>query len=223
MTIAVVVARLAVAALSLSGIIAQLVFTAGRGTLDPTRFFGYFTIQSNLIAIAALTLGAWWLARGRTQPQWLLTLRAGAATYMATTGVVFALLLRDSTVGADFNLAYADDVMHIWVPLAVIVDWVLVGDRPRYRWDRVWPILAFPTLWALLTLLRGTFIDGFYAYPFLHPEIAGGWGRVAVAVVCIAGFIGIVACAIVWLSRFRIIPVGDETRGAASRSATPAR
>ena len=50
--------RVAFAILGLAAIAYQMIDLAGKGTLDPVNFFSYFTIQSNLIGIAALLWAA---------------------------------------------------------------------------------------------------------------------------------------------------------------------
>ena len=50
--------RVAFAILGLAAIAYQMLDLAGKGTLDPVNFFSYFTIQSNLIGIAALLWAA---------------------------------------------------------------------------------------------------------------------------------------------------------------------
>ena len=50
---ALAVVRLAFAGLAVAAILFQLVDLASRGTLNPVNFFSYFTIQSNLIAVAS--------------------------------------------------------------------------------------------------------------------------------------------------------------------------
>jgi uncharacterized membrane protein YidH (DUF202 family) len=52
------VLRVGFAALSLAAIGVQLLDLADRGVLNPVNYFSYFTIQSNLIAVAALLAAA---------------------------------------------------------------------------------------------------------------------------------------------------------------------
>ena len=205
MRVPVAILRILVVIAVVAAVSAQYAHSASLGPVNPTRFFGYFTIQSNLLAAAALLIAAVVGLSRRRPAEWLVIARACVTTYMATTGVVFALLLRESTAAADFNLHWADDVMHVWVPIYVAADWLLFADRPPVRWNRFWIILIYPVVWAAATLLRGSLIDGFFAYPFLNPATAGGVGAVVIYIVAIAGFIGIVGVLAVWASRVRVI------------------
>jgi hypothetical protein len=203
MRVFVAVLRILAVLAIVAAVAAQFTHSAGLGPINPTRFFGYFTLQRNLLTAVVLVIAITALS-GRRQAEWIVVARASVTTYMATTGVVFALLLRGSTTAADFNLPWADDVLHVWVPLYVIADWVLFGDRPAVAWKRFWIILVYPVVWAVATLLRGSLIDGFYAYPFLDPAASGGVGPVVVYIVAIAGFIGIVGVLVLWVSRVRV-------------------
>jgi hypothetical protein len=50
--------RVGFAALAVVAILVQMLDLAGKGVLNPVNFFSYFTIQSNLIAVAALLVAA---------------------------------------------------------------------------------------------------------------------------------------------------------------------
>jgi hypothetical protein len=198
-----VLAALAVVA----AVTGQYTYSATLGPVNPTRFFGYFTIQSNLFAAAALLITAIAAYSRKRSAPWLTVVRACVTTYMATTGVVYALLLRESTTAADFNLQWADDLMHVWVPLYVVADWVIFADRKPVAWRHFWIILVYPVVWAVATLLRGSFVDGFYAYPFLNPATAGGLLAVVLYIAGIAVGIGAIAVLVVWVSRAKVVPL----------------
>jgi hypothetical protein len=171
--------------------------TADGGAFDPTRFFGYFTIQSNLIGVAAF---AWLVARqGQPRTRGVELLRAGAAVYLTVTFFVVILLLSDVDVSLD--LVWVDVVLHKIFPLIVVADWLL--DPPRIRLSpRDIPYwLVYPIVWAILTVIRGA-LDGWYPYPFLDPA-NGGYGQVAVMIVAITvGFV-VVSLAIMGLGNAR--------------------
>src|SRR6478752_5121007 len=118
------VARLGFAALAIVAILAQLGDLASRGTLNAVNFFSYFTIQSNLIAIAALVLPAVAVlaARGAEARRFDM-LRGGAVVYMTVTGVVYGLLLSGTDV--DTALSWVNVVVHKLMPIVIVVDWLL--------------------------------------------------------------------------------------------------
>ena len=183
------IVRIASVVIVLAAIVTQAVVLANAGALDPTRFFAFFTILSNLIGVAAFV---WLLARGgRPRSRGLELLRGAAAVYLTVTFFVVIFLL--SGVDVQLQLVWVDVVLHKIFPIVVVLDWVLDPPRTRLslRDGLLW--LAFPLIWTGLTLIRGS-IDGWYPYPFLNP-VNGGYGTVAVTVVAVTIGFGLIAAA----------------------------
>ncbi len=182
------VVRAASAVLVVAAILAQAIELANHGAFDPTRFFAYFTIQSNLIGVAAL---AWLvLRRGEPRSRRMELLRGAAAVYLAVTFFVVIVLLTGVDVG--LQLGWVDFVLHKLFPVVVVLDWIVdpptarLGPRDAIMW------LMYPLVWTGLTLIRGA-ADGWYPYPFLDPA-HGGYGQVAVTAVAVTiGFLVISA------------------------------
>ncbi|MGL3149562.1 Pr6Pr family membrane protein [Microbacterium sp. A82] len=82
--------------------------------------------------------------------------------------------------------------LHSFFPVLVVLDWLLIGDRPRLSWRWLWLLLPYPTVWLAVVLVRGV-TDGWVPYGFLLPErgIGSLVGHIAglVAAVTIAGTI----------------------------------
>jgi len=172
-------ARALVAGLALVAILAQLVDLAAHGALRPATFFSYFTIQSALLGSGVLLVGA---ARWRTVRSLAFDLvRGGAVVYLLVTGIVFAVLLAGTDV--DTALPWANVMLHQVLPVAMLLDWLLVPPAQRLtgRHGLLW--LSYPLAWAGYTLSRGALV-GQYPYPFLNPATAGA-GRVAASGVAI--------------------------------------
>ena len=171
--------------------------TTNAGTFDPTRFFAYFTVQSNLVVVALYAL---LVANGdRPRGRALESFRGAAAAYM--TVVFFVVLFLLSNVDVGLRLAWVDVVLHKVVPVVVVLDWLVdpPGVRLGLRDALAWTV--YPLIWTGVTLLRGA-ADGWYPYPFLDPA-NGGYGTVAVMVVAItAGFLA-VASVFIWLGNSR--------------------
>jgi hypothetical protein len=181
--------RIGFGSLALAAIGYQLLELAARGTLNPVNFLSYFTIQSNLIGVAALFAAA---ATGARRPPWVDLLRGGAVVYLTVTLVVFALLLSGTDV--DTAIPWVNAVVHQVFPIVVIADWLI--DPPStaipFRRSLVW--LVYPLGWVGYTLARGA-ITGWYPYPFLDPA-GGGYPAVVASVIVILAF-GVVLCAAV--------------------------
>ena len=174
--------------LVVAAIVVQAIVLANAGAFDPTRFFAFFTILSNLIGVAAFV---WLLARGdRPRPRALELLRGAAVVYLTVTFFVVIVLL--SGIDVQLQLVWVDVVLHKIFPIVIVADWVLDPPTTRLsiRDGLLW--LAFPLAWTGATLVRGA-VDGWYPYPFLDPA-NGGYGQVAITAVAItAGFLVISA------------------------------
>jgi len=182
--------RVGFSLLTVAAIVVQLLDLAGRGTLNPVNYFSYFTIQSNLIGVAAFLVAAARWQRGRSNGVELL--RGGATVYLTVTFVVFALLLSGTDV--DTAIPWVNTVLHGVFPVAVMLDWLVTTPSVviEFRSSLAW--LAYPMGWTAYTLVRGP-IAGWYPYPFLNPA-NGGYGTVGLYVVAILVF-GLVLCAVV--------------------------
>ena len=179
--------RLVFAALTVVAIVYQFVQLADAGTLVPLNFFSYFTIQSNLIAVAVFLVGRRALAvrpesslgpcsrrRGRLHDRHARRVRAAAFRHRRR-----------------HRHTWVNNVVHQLLPIAVIADWLLdpPGRQIPFRDSLVW--LVYPLAWTAYTLIRGPIAD-WYPYPFLDPA-NGGYGTVAGYVIGILIF-GAVLC-----------------------------
>jgi hypothetical protein len=183
--------------LVVAAIVAQAKVLADANRFDATRFFAFFTIQSNLIGVAAF---AWLVARPdgpRTRGVELL--RAGAAVYLTVTFFVVIFLL--SGVDVQLQLVWVDIVLHKIFPIIVVLDWLLDPPRRRLVTRDIATLIVYPLVWTGLTMARGA-ADGWYPYPFLNPA-NGGYGQVLITAVAITiGFV-VISAAIIWLGNWR--------------------
>jgi hypothetical protein len=185
--------RAVIAVLVLAAIAVQVSENVAQGTFNPTRFFAFFTILSNLFgAIVFLMLAARWREHRSSA---LDLLRGASVVYLTVTFIVVIWLLS----GADLQVAipWVDFVLHKLFPVVVVLDWLI---DPPISWitpRRALAWLAYPLVWLAFTLVRGA-IDNWYPYPFLNP-VNGGYGSVAFYVTTIlVGFLGISAITL-WL------------------------
>ena len=191
------VARAVSIVVVLAAIVAQAAVLIDNDAFDPSRFFAYFTIQSNVIGVAAF---AWLLvARGRPRSRTLESFRGAAASYLTVTFLVVIALLQNVDVA--LGLQWVDIVLHKIFPVIFVLDFLLdpPGVRLSMRDAAAW--MVYPLIWTGLTLVRGA-ADGWYPYPFLNPA-NGGYGSVALMVVAItAGFL-VIAAVYIWLGNNR--------------------
>ena len=166
------------------------------------NFFSFFTILSNALAAITLLIGAWFSLRGAVEPDWYTFVRAAIVTYMTTTLVVYNLLLREISLDQATTVPWSNEILHVWAPLYLLLDWIFAPGRGRVPWSRFWWIAAFPIAWVVYTMIRGAVV-GWYPYPFLDPAVEPGvgLGGVAVYVIAIASFILLIGSGIVGLSQ----------------------
>lgn len=194
--------RIGFAALTVAAIITQIANLVDARVFNPTRFFLFFTVLSNLFAIGVFLEGGRRQLAGQAPVPDLW--RGAAVVFMTVTFVVFAVLLRDLQEQLQTNVAWVDTVLHRIMPVAIMADWLIEPPHGPIGLRRAFvPWLAPPLAWTALTLIRGA-VDGWYPYPFLDPA-DGGYGMVALyAIGIFALFV-----AVTWL----VATVGPELRG----------
>lgn len=168
----------------------QWIDGSDRPDFKVSNFFSFFTIQSNILAAIVLLLLATIWREHRTPA--ITLIRGAAVAYMATTGVVYGLLLTGYTEELGTVLPWVNNVVHRIMPLVMVVDWLI--ERPHYRLDfkrcLIWMI--YPIVYLAYSLIRGPIVD-WYPYPFLDPAEAGGYpGVTAYAIGIAIGFAGFV-------------------------------
>jgi hypothetical protein len=158
----------------------------GVPTFSAANFFSFFTIQTNLLAVAMLVLVV--IVRPLERTILFDTVRGAVTLYIAITGIVFALLLAGLQESLDTHIAWVDFTVHKLIPIVLVADWLL--DPPRHRLSpRIsasW--LLYPLAYLVYTLIRGEDVD-WYPYPYLDVS-RHGYGRVLLN--CAAMLIGIV-------------------------------
>ena len=167
------VARLAFAATAIVAMTYQFASLNAQPGYAKANFFSFFTIQSNIGAVAAL-FALVLVPRARRTPLFDGA-RSAAVLYIAITGVVFALLLAGLQEELQTTIPWVDFVVHKLMPVVLVADWLV--DRPRHRLPR-WTVLAwlaYPLAWLVSTLVRGARVD-WYPYPFVDVSELGYGG-----------------------------------------------
>jgi hypothetical protein len=195
------VARLAFAGFDIAAMCVAITDTTG----GLVNFFSFFTIESNLLAIAVLLIG------GVIDPQsqrWAY-IRGAATLYMVITGIVYAALLANQEVG--LTAAWVDSAMHQVTPAVLLADWICFPpwSRASYRAALAW--LAFPLVYLAYSLSRGAVVD-WYPYPFLDPRHPGGYGRVAAFAIVLAVVMALLAVAVSAIGRKRAASADNRQR-----------
>ena len=135
------------------------------GERNPFNYFGYFTNQTSLFTCIVLIATGAVMITGRRVPAWLTTLRGIATACLLIVAVVYNVLVP----GTGSAPLWVSVLLHGVFPLAVLLDWLLIGDRPPLRWRDLWVVLPYPMIWLTVVLIRGI-TDRWVPYGFLLPE-----------------------------------------------------
>ncbi|WP_238439343.1 Pr6Pr family membrane protein [Microbacterium sp. JZ31] len=135
------------------------------GDANPFDYFGYFTNQTSLLAAVVLTASGSHSVRNQRPPHWLVAARGVVTACLLVVAVIYNGLVP----GTGTAPAWISAVLHVYFPLFVLLDWVLVGDRAPLRWRTLWIVLPYPLAWLAVVLVRGA-TDGWVPYGFLLPE-----------------------------------------------------
>ena len=178
------------------------------------NFFSFFTVLSNVGTLVVMTWAVvWYFTRPRDaarEPRSLAIAIAAISSYMIVTGLVYNLLLRSVALPQGTTVPWSNEVLHVVGPLFLLADVFLAPHRRILPWRAIAEVIAFPVVWAVYTLIRGPLTVNpstgdawWYPYPFLDPNLPGGYGRVALYVLGISIAIGAVAAFVVWMTRRR--------------------
>ncbi len=176
--------RMAGAGVGLAALVTALVTTSG----TVANFFSFFTVQSNILAVVVLVVGA---VSDPRSTRWAY-FRGAVTLYMVITGMVYAALL--SNVDVQLPAPWTNAVLHQILPVLLLVDWLALPPWPRVPARAALAWLAFPLAYFAYSLLRGPFAD-WYPYPFLDPR-PHGYDHVIVYAVVLSVGMAVLALAV---------------------------
>ncbi|WP_354569486.1 Pr6Pr family membrane protein [Glaciihabitans sp. UYNi722] len=197
------VLRLALGLLILSAMITQIVDQVTHDAFKPVEYFAYFTIESSMMNVVVLLVGGLFALRMRRDTELFTSVRVAIFSYAVVTGAVYNLLLRGIPATGYAGLQWPNEIMHVWIPIFIVIDWFVVPGRARAPWRQLWLVISYPIAWLVFTMVRGA-VSGWYPYPFLEPSGRGGVGSVLVYIVGIAAFIIAIASIAIGLSRIGV-------------------
>lgn len=132
------------------------------------RFFSYFTIQSNLLAMAtAATL----VARPDRDGRWWRIARIAAVVGMTVTFFVYYIALRPILDLQGVTKA-TDIAFHYVAPIMTVGGWLLFGPRPRIDPGSLLRHLVWPVGYLAYILVLGA-VSEWYPYPFIDADDLG--------------------------------------------------
>ena len=148
---------------------------SGRGELSAAeataRYFSYFTVLTNLMASAILTLPV--VVGGGGLGRWAASnpARTAVTSYLLVVGLAYHFLL-----AASWNpqgLLYpVNMVLHYVMPAALLMDWLIFTPRGRLSWGDPFRWLAVPLLFGAWTVFHGL-TSGWWPYGFINVDQRG--------------------------------------------------
>jgi hypothetical protein len=199
------ICRLVLACAGAVGLIANFDYVLGFKTFGANNFFSYFTIQSAIAAVVMFVLAALVAFRRSEDPPWLDVLRTLVTTYIIVSGIVFALMVIESSSRAyRIDVPWSDQLLHFWIPAFALLDWLFDPHKNRMRAHLIGWVVIYPLAWGAFTLIRGAQV-GWYPYFFLDSSQVSLAEMVGYSVLCLAIITGVTAL-LVGTSRLRLSP-----------------
>jgi hypothetical protein len=159
------------------------------------RFFSYFTIQSNILAMVTSAI---LFFRPDRDGRWWRIVRIAGLVGMTVTLVVYFIALRPHL---DLHgAAKATDIgFHYVAPLMTIVGWLLFGPRPRIDPGSLARSLIWPVGYIVYILVFGA-ATGWYPYPFIDVDDIG-YGQTLFHAALVTALLLAVGGAYYWLDK----------------------
>lgn len=146
----------------------------------------YFTNLSNLFCMIYFLVLVILMLTNKVKRNDTYYIFKGMVTMAITlTMIVYNLLLANSSAAGSFaNHQFECNIVHIVVPLLVIFDYIIFGEKGNLKkeYPIIWSfvLVAYQLFVTIYTANGGTFIDGStYPYPFMDMEKYGA-GQVTI-------------------------------------------
>lgn len=135
------------------------------------RFFGYFTIDTNILAALCLSF----IAINSNSKTGLFFSKAGTVTaitvYIMIVGIVYNVILR-SLWAPEGLQKIVDELLHSVIPVFFVLIWVFFIPIEQLKWKMAFGWLIFPLIYMIYALVLGA-ATKFYPYPFVDVNELG--------------------------------------------------
>lgn len=160
-------ARIVFGLLGLSSVFIEIFVLISENVFNPSNFFSFFTILSNVLAAIYL------IYFGATNNHSVMsqTIRGAVTLYMLMTGIIFAVLLAGLENARLTAVPWDNFILHYLMPFVLIIDWIIAPPKILITHKAVLTWVALPMMYVLYTLVRGSLVN-WYPYPFLDPSLS---------------------------------------------------
>jgi len=156
-------------------IIAQLVLMINNRQVPVAetlfRFFGFFTIDTNIIVALCFTfifLGAKsGLGNFFSQASTITVI----TVYITIVGIVYNVILRSLWEPTGLQ-KIVDELLHSVIPVLVILFWLIFVPIEQLKWKIAFSVLIYPLIYMIYALILGS-VTKWYPYPFVDVNELG--------------------------------------------------
>ena len=195
------VARLVLALLVLVSVAYQVTDRLIHNVFRPGEYFAFFTIQTALMDVVVLAVGAWLAFTTPKDTRLFTIVRVCIVGFAVVTCVVYNVLLRDVPGEPGYVWpVWPNEVLHVWAPILLVIDWLFAPGRASIRLRASLWVLIYPVAWVAFSIIRGL-ATGWWPYPFLDPTGSAGWLGVVEYIIGIALFFLLSAFVFVAIAR----------------------
>lgn len=195
------VARIVLGLLVLVSVVYQIQDRLVHNVFRPGEYFAFFTIQTALMDVVVLGVGAWLAFTTPKDTRLFTIVRVCIVGFAVVTCVVYNLLLRNVPGEPGYVWpVWPNEVLHVWAPILLVLDWLFAPGRASIRLRASLWVLIYPLAWVTFSIIRGI-ATGWWPYPFLNPTEPAGWVGVIEYIAGIAVFFLLSAFVFVAIAR----------------------
>lgn len=131
------------------------------------RYFGYFTILTNMMIALCFTA----LLAKRKSFFHKPGTQTAIAVYIFVVALIYNTVLRGIVLLNGWD-SFVNEMLHVLMPLIFLVYWLVYTTKKPVQWKNLFPWLIYPLAYIVVTLVRGSYVH-FYPYPFLDVDKYG--------------------------------------------------
>ena len=199
-------ARLGLTTAGLVALVGYFQYTLGVATFAIANFFSYFTVQSAIVSVAVFLTAAVVALRRPSDPAWLDLLRAVVTTYILVSGVVYGIIVwQSSAANYSIEVPWSSQLLHFVIPTFALIDWIVDPFKARIPWKYLGWGIVFPVVWLVYTLVRGPIV-GWYPYFFLDARQVSGPAETVFYCLIVVVIITGIAALLIGITRLKRTP-----------------